>query len=211
MTARLAAVWRRSCTCARPPARRPPPPPDGDPPEDLHALAQLPGRVPCPEEVVGRRPGRAGAARQELNVHRGRGVRRGLTPRAPARWRGSSPTRRVQRPRCAVAVGGGRGGTAPRQPLPGTREAWPQRVGWLPGLSSGRQPRPAQPRTHRLEALQEIRHLPLELFRQALHTRSPKHRVGKSRNRVVNRLFPTCLTYSEIQQSGFRCSAPARS
>ncbi len=26
---------------------------------------------------------------------------------------------------------GGRGGTAPRQPLPGTHEAWPQRVGWL--------------------------------------------------------------------------------
>ena len=24
------------------------------------------------------------------------------------------------------------GGTAPRQPLPGTREAWPQGVGWLP-------------------------------------------------------------------------------
>ena len=27
--------------------------------------------------------------------------------------------------------GGSKGGTAPRQPLPGTREAWPQRVGWL--------------------------------------------------------------------------------
>ena len=26
---------------------------------------------------------------------------------------------------------GGRGGGVPRQPLPGTREAWPQRVGWL--------------------------------------------------------------------------------
>ena len=26
---------------------------------------------------------------------------------------------------------GGRGGGAHRQPLPGTREAWPQRVGWL--------------------------------------------------------------------------------
>ena len=26
---------------------------------------------------------------------------------------------------------GGRGGRAHRQPLPGTREAWPQRVGWL--------------------------------------------------------------------------------
>ena len=52
----------------------------GIPPEDLHALAQLPRRVPCPEQVVGRRPGRAGAAGQELNVHRGRGYRRGPTP-----------------------------------------------------------------------------------------------------------------------------------
>ena len=25
-----------------------------------------------------------------------------------------------------------RGRSHPRQPLPGTREAWPQRVGWLP-------------------------------------------------------------------------------
>ena len=59
----------------------------GIPPEDFHALAQLPRRVPRPEEVVGRRPGRAGAASQKLNVHRGRGVRRGPTPRVPARWR----------------------------------------------------------------------------------------------------------------------------
>ena len=46
----------------------------GIPPEDLHARAQLPRRVPRPEEVVGRRPGRAGSASQELNVHRGRGL-----------------------------------------------------------------------------------------------------------------------------------------
>ena len=52
----------------------------GIPPEDLHALAQLAGRVPRPEQVVDRRPGRAGAASQELNVHRGRGSRRGTTP-----------------------------------------------------------------------------------------------------------------------------------
>ena len=32
--------------------------------------------------------------------------------------------------------GGVRGGTAPRQPLPGTREAWPQRVGWLTGAKT---------------------------------------------------------------------------
>ena len=46
--------------------------------------------------------------------------------------RGSSPTRRVQRSSCAVAVGGVRGDTAPRQPLPGTREAWSQRVDGFP-------------------------------------------------------------------------------
>ena len=36
---------------------------------------------------------------------------------------------------------GVRGGTAPRQPPPGTREAWPQGVCWLPRLSG---PDPAQ-------------------------------------------------------------------
>ena len=70
----------------------------GIPPEDLHSLARLPGRVPCPEEVVGRLPGRAGAAGQELNVHRGRGSRRGPAPRAPARWRpGGRRSRRSRR------------------------------------------------------------------------------------------------------------------
>ena len=54
--------------------------PMGIPPEDLHALARLPGRIPRPEEVVGRRPGRAGAAGQEFNVHRDRGSRRGPAP-----------------------------------------------------------------------------------------------------------------------------------
>ena len=34
----------------------------GIPPEDLHARARLPGRIPRPEEVVGRRPGRARSA-----------------------------------------------------------------------------------------------------------------------------------------------------
>ena len=35
-------------------------------------------------------------------------------------------------PHVPLPLGGGvRGGTAPRQPLPGIREAWPQRVGWL--------------------------------------------------------------------------------
>ena len=36
--------------------------PMGIPPEDLDAFARLPGRVPRPEEVLGRRPGRACAA-----------------------------------------------------------------------------------------------------------------------------------------------------
>ena len=52
----------------------------GVPPEDLHARAQLPRRIPRPEEVVGRRPGRTGSASQELNVHRGRGTRRRPAP-----------------------------------------------------------------------------------------------------------------------------------
>ena len=70
----------------------------GIPLEDLHALAQLPRRVPRPEEVIGRRPGRAGAAGQELNVHRDRGSRRGPAPRAPARWRpGGRRSRRSRR------------------------------------------------------------------------------------------------------------------
>ncbi len=75
----------------------------GIPPEDLDARAQLPGRVPRPEEVVGRRAGRAGAVSQEFNVHRGRGARRGPAPRAPARWRpgGRRPRRpRLSRRRC---------------------------------------------------------------------------------------------------------------
>ena len=59
----------------------------GIPPEDLHARARLPGRVPRPEEVVGRLPGRAGTAGEELNEHRSRGARWGPAPRAPARWR----------------------------------------------------------------------------------------------------------------------------
>ena len=50
------------------------------------------------------------------------------------------PKRRVRRSRRAVGVTGVRGGTAPRQPLPGTREAWPQRVGWLTHLKGARQP-----------------------------------------------------------------------
>ena len=37
---------------------------------------------------------------------------------------------------CRCRGGGVRGGTAPRQPLPGTREAWPQRVGWLTGAKT---------------------------------------------------------------------------
>ena len=71
--------------------------PMGIPLEDLHALAQLPCRVPRPEEVIGRLPGRAGSAGQELNVHRRRGGRRGPTLRAPARWRLGG--RRSRRPR----------------------------------------------------------------------------------------------------------------
>ena len=74
------------------------------------------------------------------------------TRHAPRRWRGPSPKRRVRRSRRAVAFVGVRGGTAPRQPLRGTRGVWPRRVGWLSGESGVRQARPPQPRTLRLNA-----------------------------------------------------------
>ena len=42
----------------------------------------------------------------------------------------------------ARVSGGSKGGGAiPRQPLPGTREAWPQRVGWLSPRKAHRAPR----------------------------------------------------------------------
>ncbi len=53
-------------------------------PKDFDALARLPGRVPLSEEVAGRRPGRAGPAREELNQHRRPGLQQGTAPRAPA-------------------------------------------------------------------------------------------------------------------------------
>ena len=59
----------------------------GVPPEHLDALARLAGRVPLPEEVVGRVPRRARSAGEEFNVHRDRVLRRGPASSAPARWR----------------------------------------------------------------------------------------------------------------------------
>ena len=56
----------------------------GIPAQDLDAFARLPGRVPLPEEVVGRVPGRSGPVREKLNVHRDPGSRSGQAPRAPA-------------------------------------------------------------------------------------------------------------------------------
>ena len=55
-------------------------------PEHLDAFARLPGRVPLPEEVVGRRPGRAGSAGEELNEHRSPGCQRASAPQAPVPW-----------------------------------------------------------------------------------------------------------------------------
>ena len=66
-------------------------------------------------EKVGRGHGRRlGAMREELDHHRS-----------------GFPSPSTASAHDAVAVGGVRGGTAPRQPLQGTREAWPQRVCWL--------------------------------------------------------------------------------
>ncbi len=54
------------------------------PAQDLDAFARLPGRVPLPEEVVGRVPRRSGPAGQELNEHRRPCFQEGTAPRAPA-------------------------------------------------------------------------------------------------------------------------------
>ena len=57
------------------------------PAEDVDALTQLPGRIPLAEEVIDCRRGRAGPARDELNVHRQRLRRRGQPRASPARCR----------------------------------------------------------------------------------------------------------------------------
>jgi len=54
---------------------------------DLDALARLAGRVPLAEQVVGGRLRRAGAAGDELDVHRGASLGGGPAARSPARWR----------------------------------------------------------------------------------------------------------------------------
>ena len=52
------------------------------------------------------------------------------TQDAPARGTGGEPPARELRRSAGVrGIEGGR--SHPLQPLPGTREAWPQRVGWL--------------------------------------------------------------------------------
>ena len=49
----------------------------------------------------------------------------------PARRRGDEPPARSSVHDVPLPLGGSEGAQPPRQPLPGTREAWPQRVGWL--------------------------------------------------------------------------------
>ena len=88
-------------------------------------------------------------------------ARRGVRPRRPP-FCGRPAHQIRQRQACGARLGvplgasngasgphgapfpfaGVRGGTAPRQPLRGTREVWPRRVCWLPGLSGVRQARP---------------------------------------------------------------------
>ncbi len=72
-------------------------------------------------------------------------------------------------------LSGVRGGTAPRQPLPGTREAWPQRVGWLSRRSG--QTRPPTVGT---------------LGRKNLHTRilrSPPYAVSTTGKKAISQEF----------------------
>ena len=49
---------------------------------------------------------------------------------------------RARTPQRSAGVLRDRRGGAPRQPLPGTRKAWPQRVGWLPSAKPTRPPTP---------------------------------------------------------------------
>ena len=88
------------------------------------AFHQLGGSASRPSEVgVGARP----------------------SPNTAPRWLRLPPVRATCRPRARHGLpergrpGDRRGRSHPRQPLPGTREAWPQRVGWLP-TSNGREP-----------------------------------------------------------------------
>ena len=112
-----------------------------------------------------------------LGIHRGSGP--GHKSQLGARWhlgqRGCSrPGRpslleRAFDPRKAFKKGTGvRGGTAPRQPLPGTREAWPRRVGWLSHLSVA-QASPADASEAPLRA-------PPEAAGEALTSRPPDRR-----------------------------------
>ncbi len=106
-----------------------------------------------------RRAGRAAAARERRNAivtgapDGGQRPERQLDgnqvgddldgPLAGARPGGPLGTLRLARASSAhdapLPVGGSEGGTAPRQPRSGTREAWPQGVCWLPGISGVRQ------------------------------------------------------------------------
>ena len=92
---------------------------------------------PAPEERAGRAG--QGACRQRP-ADRAAGAR-GL-PEAGCGTR-SAPNARPCRP---LRLRGVTGGTAPRQPLRGTREVWPRGVGWLSRLSGVRQARPPRPR-----------------------------------------------------------------
>ena len=74
----------------------------------------------------------------------------------PARRRGDEPPARSSVHDVPLPLGGSEGAQPPARPLPGTREAWPQRVGWLmtgkghepapqrTGSASGSHPSPAR-------------------------------------------------------------------
>ena len=91
----------------------------------LPSGSRLVGQVRGPGEVrdapsLGHRPWPAsGQARPAIRGRRRYGV--AISHHDALRW--------------SADLRGVRGGTAPRQPLPGTREAWPQRVSWLKHVS----------------------------------------------------------------------------
>ena len=88
------------------------------------------------------------AALGKAHADSARRIERQVREASPKRAFGtrSAPNARPCRP---LRLRGVTGGTAPRQPLRGTREVWPRGVCWLSRLSGVRQARPRPPRARR--------------------------------------------------------------
>ena len=93
--------------------------------------------------VRARRPPFCGRPAHQIRQRQACGARLGV-PLGASASRGADlhPNGASGLHRAPFPFAGVRGGTAPRQPLRGTREVWPRRVCWLPALSGVRHTRP---------------------------------------------------------------------